>query len=55
MQDQQRQLNKLQDEQQQLELRQQDSIMYDHVDRLRLYSAPIKAAAEPTTKKKPKR
>lgn len=53
LQDQQWQMQRLQDEQELLNNRPQNSIMYEHADRLRKYSSPLKARTE-TLKKQPK-
>ena len=54
LQNQQWQLDRLRDEQQKLEYRQRNSIMYDYADRLRKYGALFKSAPA-TSKKKPER
>ena len=50
LQDQQRQIQQLQDQQNQIEYMQRNSIMYQHSDRLKMYSQPLKAKPE-TVKK----
>ncbi len=54
LQDQQRQIQQLQDQQNQLEYMQRNSIMYQHSDRLKMYSQPVNGNREVAKKKKKK-